>query len=97
MATYAQLNFPTWSSRAELVDNVRETLPADLLADYPAEDLSHPGYVFRDGPDDLPHSFIIADDSRRWWSILWTGERVQADNLLDVAIDIWQSRMQSIC
>lgn len=96
MANYAKLDFPTWSARAELVDNVHSALPEGLFPEYPAEVLSRPGYVFHDGPDDIPQSFIIADDSRRWWSILWTGERIQADNLLDVAIDIWQSRMQTI-
>ena len=41
-------------------------------------------------------SFIISDDDRKWWSILWTGDRVQADNLLDVAIDVWQSRLRNV-
>ena len=96
MAEYAKLDFPSWSAKAELVDNVREVLPAEVLADYSGHSLSHPGYIFRDGLDGLPHSFIITDDPKRWWSVLWTGEYVQADNLLDVAIDIWQSRLQKI-
>ncbi len=95
MPEFAKLDFQTWSARAELVDDVRAALPAEVLAGYPAEGLGVAGYVFRDGRNDCPHSFIIADDQRRWWSILWTGERVEADNLLDVAIDIWQSRLQT--
>jgi hypothetical protein len=100
MAEYAKLSFPSWSAKAELVDNVRESLPPEVLADYSensaAHSLDHPGYIFRDGLNDIPHSFIITDDPKRWWSVLWTGEYVQADNLLDVAIDIWQSRLQKI-
>lgn len=96
MPEFAKLDFPTWSARAELVDDVGSALPVEVLAGYPADELNVAGYVFRDGLDNCPHSFIIADDQRRWWSVLWTGERVQADNLLDVAIDVWQSRLQAI-
>ena len=53
-------------------------------------------FVFRDGIDNSYRSFIISDDDRKWWSILWTGDRVQADNLLDVAIDVWQSRLRNV-
>ena len=53
-------------------------------------------FPFRDGIDNSYRSFIISDDDRKWWSILWTGDRVQADNLLDVAIDVWQSRLRNV-
>ena len=96
MSDYAHLDFTTWSSKAELVGDVAEVLPAQILKQHPHESLQRPGYVFRDGLDNSYHSFIISDDDRKWWSILWSGDRVQADNLLDVAIDIWQSRLCNV-
>jgi hypothetical protein len=96
MKGYARLDFATWSATAELVDSVAATIPAEILAAYEGLDLHLPGYVFRDGREDLPQSFIIAGDEHRWWSILWSGERVEADNLLDVAIDVWQSRLLTV-
>lgn len=96
MSDYAHLDFTTWSSKAELVGDVAEVLPPQLLEKYSGTSLKRPGYVFRDGLNNSYHSFIISDDERKWWSILWTGDRVQADNLLDVAIDVWQSRLSSV-
>ena len=96
MSDYAHLDFTTWSSKAELVGDVAEVLSPQLLAQYSGTSLKRPGYVFRDGLNKSYHSFIISDDERKWWSILWTGDRVQADNLLDVAIDVWQSRLSSV-
>jgi len=96
MSDYAHLDFTTWSSKAELVGDVAEVLPTRIVKQYPRESLQRPGYVFRDGIDNSYHSFIISDDDRKWWSILWSGDRVQADNLLDVAIDVWQSRLCSV-
>ena len=96
MSDYARLDFTTWSSKAELVGDVAEVLPPQLLEQYSGTSLKRPGYVFRDGLNNSYHSFIISDDERKWWSILWTGDRVQADNLLDVAIDVWQSRLSSV-
>jgi hypothetical protein len=69
---------------------------SQLLKQYSGTSLKRPGYVFRDGLDNSYRSFIISDDDRKWWSILWTGDRVQADNLLDVAIDVWQSRLRNV-
>ena len=96
MSDYAHLDFTTWSSKAELVGDVAEVLSPQLLKQYSGTSLKRPGYVFRDGLNNSYHSFIISDDERKWWSILWTGDRVQADNLLDVAIDVWQSRLSSV-
>ena len=96
MSDYAHLDFTTWSSKAELVGDVAEVLSPPLLEQYAGTSLKRPGYVFRDGLNNSYHSFIISDDERKWWSILWTGDRVQADNLLDVAIDVWQSRLSSV-
>ena len=96
MSDYAHLDFTTWSSKAELVGDVAEVLPPQLLEQYSGTSLKRPGYVFRDGLNNSYHSFIISDDERKWWSILWTGDRVQADNLLDVAIDVWQSRLSMV-
>ena len=96
MSDYAHLDFTTWSSKAELVGDVAEVLPPQLLEQYSGTSLKQLGYVFRDGLNNSYHSFIISDDERKWWSILWTGDRVQADNLLDVAIDVWQSRLSSV-
>ena len=96
MSDYDHLDFTTWSSKAELVGDVAEVLPPQLLEQYSGTSLKRPGYVFRDGLNNSYHSFIISDDERKWWSILWTGDRVQADNLLDVAIDVWQSRLSSV-
>ena len=96
MSDYAHLDFTTWSSKAELVGDVAEVLPPQILKQYSGTSLQRPGYVFRDGLNNSYHSFIISDDERKWWSILWTGDRVQADNLLDVAIDVWQSRLSSV-
>ena len=96
MSDYAHLDFTTWSSKAELVGDVAEVLPPQLLEQYSGTSLKRPGYVFRDGLNNSYHSFIISDDERKWWSILWTGDRVQADNLLDVAIDVWQSRLRNV-
>lgn len=96
MSGYARLDFAKWSATAELVASVAGAIPADILATHAGTDLHLPGYVFRDGREDRPQSFIIAGEDRRWWSILWTGERVEADNLLDVAIDVWQSRLQTV-
>jgi hypothetical protein len=96
MSEYAHLDFTTWSSKAELVGDVAEVLSPQLLQQYPGTSLKRPGYVFRDGLDNSYRSFIISDDDSKWWSILWTGDRVQADNLLDVAIDVWQSRLRNV-
>ncbi len=96
MSDYAHLDFTTWSSKAELVGDVAEVLPPHILKQYPLAILQRPGYVFRDGLDNSYQSFIISDDDRKWWSILWSGDRVQADNLLDVAIDVWQSRLCNV-
>ncbi len=96
MSDYAHLDFTTWSSKAELVGDVAEVLSPQLLEQYSGTSLKRPGYVFRDGLNNSYHSFIISDDERKWWSILWTGDRVQADNLLDVAIDVWQSRLSMV-
>ncbi len=96
MSDYAHLDFTTWSSKAELVGDVAEVLPPQILKQYSGTSLQGPGYVFRDGLDNSYHSFIISDDDRKWWSILWSGDRVQADNLLDVAIDVWQSRLCNV-
>ena len=96
MSDYANLDFTTWSSKAELVGDVAEVLSPQLLKQYSGISLKRPGYVFRDGLDNSYQSFIISDDDRKWWSILWTGDRVQADNLLDVAIDVWQSRLRNV-
>ena len=96
MSDYAHLDFTTWSSKAELVGDVAEVLSPQLLKQYPGTSLKRPCYVFRDGLDNSYRSFIISDDDRKWWSILWTGDRVQADNLLDVAIDVWQSRLRNV-
>ena len=96
MSDYAHLDFTTWSSKAELVGDVAEVLSPQLLEQYSGTSLKRPGYVFRDGLNNSYRSFIISDDERKWWSILWTGDRVQADNLLDVAIDVWQSRLSSV-
>jgi len=96
MSDYTHLDFTTWSSKAELVGDVAEVLSPQLLEQYSGTSLKRPGYVFRDGLNNSYHSFIISDDERKWWSILWTGDRVQADNLLDVAIDVWQSRLSSV-
>ena len=96
MSEYAHLDFTTWSSKAELVGDVAEVLSPQLLEQYSGTSLKRPGYVFRDGLNNSYHSFIISDDERKWWSILWTGDRVQADNLLDVAIDVWQSRLSMV-
>ncbi len=94
---YTQFDFAAWSARAELVDNVASALASSMPTAYSGFDLDLPGYVFRDGRDNKPQSFIIAAEGSRWWSILWSGERVEADNLLDVAIDVWQSRLQVFC
>ena len=96
MSDYAHLDFTTWSSKAELVGDVADVLPPQLVKQYSDTSLQRPGYVFRDGIDNSYRSFIISDDDRKWWSILWTGDRVQADNLLDVAIDVWQSRLRNV-
>ena len=96
MSDYAHLDFTTWSSKAELVGDVADVLSPQLLEQYSDTSLKRPGYVFRDGLNNSYHSFINSDDERKWWSILWTGDRVQADNLLDVAIDVWQSRLSSV-
>ena len=93
MPDYAHLDFTTWSSKAELVGDVADVLSPQFLKQYSDTSLQRPGYVFRDGIDNSYRSFIITDNDRKWWSILWTGDRVQADNLLDVAIDVWQSRL----
>ncbi len=94
MPDYVHFDFTTWSSKAELVGDVAAVLEPELLKQFSDVSLERPGYVFRDGPGDSYRSFIISDDARKWWSILWTGDRVQADNLLDVAIDVWQSRLR---
>ena len=96
MSDYAHLDFTPWSSNAELVGDVAEVRQPQLLEKYSGPSLKRPGYVLRDGLNNSYHSFIISDDERKWWSILWTGDRVQADNLLDVAIDVWQSRLSSV-
>ncbi len=96
MADYERLDFPSWSKQAELTDNVAEVIDPDTLPPQPAGTLAQPGYIFRDGKHGSPRSFIISTPDRKWWTILWTGETVQADNLLDVAIDIWQSRQREI-
>ena len=94
MPDYVHFDFTTWSSTAELVGDVAAALEPELVKQFSGFSLERPGYVFCDGPGGSYRSFIISDDDRKWWSILWTGERVQADNLLDVAIDVWQSRLR---
>jgi hypothetical protein len=96
MPGYVHLDFTTWSSKAELVGDVAAVLEPELVKQFPGISLERPGYVFRDGLGNSYRSFIISDDDRKWWSILWTGDRVQADNLLDVAIDVWQSRLHQV-
>ncbi len=96
MPGYVHLDFTTWSSKAELVGDVAAVLEPELVKQFPGISLERPGYVFRDGLGNSYRSFIISDDDRKWWSILWTGDRVQADNLLDVAIDVWQSRLRQV-
>ncbi|MDA7889475.1 hypothetical protein N9B71_00700 [Pirellulales bacterium] len=96
MPDYVYLDFTTWSSKAELVGDVAAVLEPELLKQFSGFSLERPGYVFRDGLENSYRSFIISDDNRKWWSILWTGDRVQADNLLDVAIDVWQSRLRQV-
>ena len=96
MPGYVHLDFTTWSSKAELVGDVAAVLEPELVKQFPDISLERPGYVFRDGLGNSYRSFIISDDDRKWWSILWTGDRVQADNLLDVAIDVWQSRLRQV-
>ena len=96
MPDYVYLDFTTWSSKAEHVGDVAAVLEPELLKQFSGFSLERPGYVFRDGLENSYRSFIISDDNRKWWSILWTGDRVQADNLLDVAIDVWQSRLRQV-
>ena len=96
MPGYVHLDFTTWSSKAELVGDVAAVLEPELVKQFPGVSLERPGYVFRDGLGSSYRSFIISDGDRKWWSILWTGDRVQADNLLDVAIDVWQSRLRQV-
>ena len=70
MSDYAHLDFTTWSSKAELVGDVADVLPPQLLKQYSDTSLQRPGYVFRDGIDNSYRSLIISDDARKRWSIL---------------------------
>ena len=94
-ATVLNLIYEEWEKLGEDVHSVWQLLPESRRENLIRKNLDCTGRVYRDGPDGSIFSFVVGDNTKTSWAILWCGKEIMHTNMA-VRRMLWQSRRDTI-
>ena len=94
-ATVSNVTYEEWEKLGEDVHSVWQVLPESRRENLIQKNLDCTGRVYRDGPDGNIFSFVVGDNTKTSWAILWCGKEIVHTNMA-VRRMLWQSRRDTI-